>query len=389
MNRIKQLRLAKGFSLEDLATAMGGIVTKQALSKYENETAKPTAVVLGQLSHALGVKAFELWEYPRYKVEFLGYRKRASLPSKWQTSFEASVAEQLESRLKLQEDGEGSNFEVPCQEMTVAVERNAEDQALELRKKWNLGGGPIPNLTAVLEDHLIHVLVENGPEKFDGISAWVRDLEGNPKAAAVVVRAQGAGERQRLTLAHELAHLVVKPNDGVDEEKAAFRFGAAFLVPAEALQKEVGTKRNRIRLDELLLLKKRFGVSLQALVRRLRDVEIIEESAYKWWCMFISRSGWRRDEPQPQRREEPTWFRRTVLRRVAEGHLSPTQGGTLLKEQLSDNEGPTLLRRKSFLALPPEEQRRQLEIQADQLQQLYAHQKDEWGGTSADGINEE
>ena len=388
MNRIKQLRLARGLSLEDLAAAMGGIVSKQALSKYENETAKPSAVILGQLSRVLRVKSCELWEYPRYAVEFLGYRKRSSLPKKWQASFEAKVIEQLDIRLKLKDDGDDKPFDVPCLELAVASEAEAEECAQDLRRRWDLGGGPIPNLTDVLEDRGIHVLTEDGPEKFDGISAWVRDPDQRPKAAAVVVRAQGPGERQRLTLAHELGHLVAKPNECVDEEKMAFRFGASFLVPAEALRSEVGRKRNRIRVEELYLLKEHFGVSIQALVRRLRDTESIEETAYKWWCMFISRSGWRRDEPKPQRREVPTWFRRTVLRRVAEGQLSHEEGGALLNEQLCESAGPTTLRRKAFLALPPEEQRRQLEAQAEQLQQHYAHLKDEWDGTLADGLND-
>lgn len=387
MNRIKQLRLARGFSLEDLAAAMGGIVSKQALSKYENETAKPSPVILGQLAHALGVKSFELWEYPRHIVKFLGYRKRTSLPKKWQASFEATVTEKLDTRLKLQVDGEYGEFDVPCQAMPVEHDGDADEQAGKLRDQWGLGVGPISNLTAILEEHRVHVLKADGPDKFDGISAWVHDAEGRPKAAAVVFQSQVPGERQRLTLAHELGHLVIEPNEGLDEEKAAFRFGAAFLVPADALRREVGRKRNRIRAEELLLLKDHFGVSIQALVRRLRDAEIIEETAYKWWCMFISRNGWRRNEPNQKAPEEPTWFRRTVLRRVAEGQLSPEQGSALLKEQLSDTNGPTLLRRKAFLTLPPEEQRRQLEAQAEQLHQHYAHDKDdEWERTLADGI---
>ena len=45
MNRIKQLRLARGLSLDGLAQAMGGLVTKQSLSKYEKGLTKPSITV--------------------------------------------------------------------------------------------------------------------------------------------------------------------------------------------------------------------------------------------------------------------------------------------------------------------------------------------------------
>ncbi|MFA4846505.1 MAG: helix-turn-helix transcriptional regulator, partial [Patescibacteria group bacterium] len=66
--RIKQLRMARGLSLEELATELGGIVTKQALSKYENDKAKPSLVVLNKLAATLGVKAAHLWEEPSVRV---------------------------------------------------------------------------------------------------------------------------------------------------------------------------------------------------------------------------------------------------------------------------------------------------------------------------------
>src|SRR5687768_10873122 len=103
MNRIKELRLALGYSLEDLASAMGGVVTKQALSKYEREDSVPSARVLTHLAEALGVKAVELFTEPSVKVEFIAYRKRAALPKKQQHIVEGSVRAKVEERLFLQE----------------------------------------------------------------------------------------------------------------------------------------------------------------------------------------------------------------------------------------------------------------------------------------------
>src|SRR6478736_2748668 len=172
MNRIKQLRLARGFSLEELADAMGGIVTKQALSKYELGTSMPSAPVLNQLARALGVKAMELWSAPIVEVKFLGYRKRVSLPQRWQETFEANLSRKLEQRLTLQDYCYSNiQFDLPICAYEVHTEADAEKAAESLREKWRLGVDPVSDLTAVLEDHLVHVLEVGAPDNFDGISA--------------------------------------------------------------------------------------------------------------------------------------------------------------------------------------------------------------------------
>jgi len=384
MNRIKQLRLARGLSLDELSDAMGGIVTKQALSKYELGASKPSAPVLNQLARALNVKAMELWASPPLEIKFLGYRKRVSLPQRWQESFEANLSQTLEERLKLQDYCYSNvSFDLPVHAYGVQNEPEAEKAAESLREKWKLGVDPVSDLTAVLEDHLVHVLELAGPENFDGISALVMDKHGKARAAAVVSRKGCPGERQRLNLAHELGHLVLKPAKKVDEEKAAFRFAAAFLAPRPCIEREIGTHRTRIRLEELLILKRRFGLSIQALLRRLLDLGTIGDSQYRWWFMFLSKMNWRRDEPEPLIPETATWLKQAVHRCFAEGFITAEEGGRILGEKLEAETGPGMLRRRAFLKLPLEERRKILEAQAEKLQKHY-EQGDEWRATEAD-----
>jgi Zn-dependent peptidase ImmA (M78 family) len=356
---------------------MGGIVTKQALSKYELGASKPSAPVLNQLARALGVKAMDLWSAPSFDVKFLGYRKKVSLPQRWQETFEATLSRKLEERLTLQEYCYGSvPFDLPIHAYDVQSEDDAESAAESLRKAWNLGVDPVADLTAILEDHLVHVLEMDGPDNFDGISALVHDATGKSRAAAVVSRTGCPGERQRLNLAHELGHVVLKPSRKVDEEDAAFRFAGAFLAPRLCVQREIGSNRTRIRLEELLILKRRFGISIQALLRRLHDLGTIGESQYRWWFMFLSKMKWRRDEPEALAPEKGTWLRQAVHRCIAEGFITAEQGGKLLGEKLEPDVGPGMLRRKAFLKLPLEERRRILEAQAEKLQKHYDQEAD-------------
>jgi hypothetical protein len=180
---------------------------------------------LNRLADALNVKAMQLWSEPQLFVRFIAYRKRSTLPKKSRTAIQALVEEKLEERTLLQ-DFRFSSVHLMYQSsgFAVASEDDAEAVAGKVRDLWKLGVDPIANLTAVLEDHLVHVIEVDVPEKFDGISAVGENEAGKRMAAAVVSRSNCPGDRQRLSPAHELALLVMKPARNVDEEKAAFRF---------------------------------------------------------------------------------------------------------------------------------------------------------------------
>jgi Zn-dependent peptidase ImmA (M78 family)/DNA-binding XRE family transcriptional regulator len=369
--RLKQLRLARGLSLEALAAEIGGIVTKQALSKYEQGKTRPSPKVLNKLAAALGVKAARLWSEPTICVQFIAYRKGSGLLRKEQLKIESLVKQALEERIHLQELTQSiSGADLPVRALSVKTVADAERAAETLRVQWNLGFDPIASIIGVLEDHLIHVLEINAGERFDGISAVAYDDEQRIAAATVVTRRGVAGERQRLNLAHELGHLVLKISKSVDEEQAAFRFGASFLAPADVVRREIGAKRTFIRPDELLLFKRRFGMSLQALLYRLRDLGIITESYYKKWCMDINRLGWRKREPLELAPEQPQWLRQNVLRALAEGLITQEEAERVLGETLEIKPPLSLIHRRAFMKLPLEARRK---ILAEQAEKMAAH----------------
>jgi Zn-dependent peptidase ImmA (M78 family)/DNA-binding XRE family transcriptional regulator len=375
--RIRQLRLARGLSLEALASEMDGLVTKQALSKYEHGKSQPSLKVLNKLAAALKVKAAYLWNEPEVAVTFVAYRKKSRLPKREQGKIESLVRQSLEERIQLQNlINKHSDSHIPIREIRVRKEKDAERAAENLRDRWKLGQNPIASIVNVLEDHHIHVLKIDASENFDGVSAFAcNDQQVN--AAAVVTRRGVSGERQRLNLAHELGHLVLKVSKQVDEEKAAFRFGAAFLAPAQAILREVGERRSLIQAQELILLKQRFGLSIQALLYRLRDLEIITESYYTRWCMDINRLGWRKQEPLELPSEQPSWLRQSVLRAFSEGALTHDEAGEMMGEELETKESPPLVERSVLMKMPMDERRR---ILAEQARKMTAHfeRNSEW-----------
>ena len=376
--RLKQLRHARGLSLDALAAAMGGIVTKQALSKYEQGKAFPSPVVLNKLAETLHTKAARLWSKPAVHVQFIAYRKMSGLPKKEHARVEGLVRHTLEERIRLQDltqDFDGSDL--PVHAYRVDRLEAAEHAADALRQKWSLGYDPIASVVGVLESHSIHVLHIDVHQKFDGIAAVAYDEAKQVAGVAVVTHRGVAGERQRLNLTHELGHVVLNISRKVDEEKAAFRFGAAFLAPATLMYREAGTKRAYIMLEELLLLKRRFGMSLQALLYRLRDLKIITESYYKQWCVDINRLGWRKQEPEELPPEQPQWLRQHVLRALAEGMLSREEAERVLGKTIQGSPPRSLIERRAFMRLPLEERRKLLAEQAEKMRDHYKRDS-EW-----------
>ena len=173
----------------------------------------------------------------------------------------------------------------------------------------------------------------------------------------------------------------------VDAEKAAFRFGAAMLAPAQAVHREVGERRRRIDLQELLLLKKRYGLSVQALLYRLRDLRIITESQYKSACIEINRLGWRREEPLPLPPERPTWLRQNVLRAVSEGAMGTTDGERMVGDAVDNKPALSLLQRRALMAMSVEERRRYLKEQTERIAADYRPDAD-WAAVSGEEILE-
>jgi Zn-dependent peptidase ImmA (M78 family)/DNA-binding XRE family transcriptional regulator len=370
-DRLRHVRLARGLSLEELAAALGGVVTRQALWKYEQGKAQPSAVVLAKLSNALRTPAAALWREPVYTVQFIAYRKGSGLLKRDQVQVQATVELALEERLRLRERaGLDNGLGVPDEPYVVATISDAETAAQKLRERWVLGMDPISSVTGVLEDHGVHVIEIEAAEKFDGISAVAHDQAGAIAGAAVVTRVGLPGERQRLDLAHELGHLVLDVPAEVDEEKAAFRFAGAFLAPADAVRREVGARRAFVQLAELRLLKRRFGMSMQALLRRLYDLVIITESHYREWCIDINRLGYRKDEPDRMPAEQPQWLRRTALRALAEGQIGREEAERMLGETIERDQPLSLVERRALMKLPLAERRRVL---AEQAAKVAAH----------------
>ena len=334
-SRLKLARGAAGLSLRALEGRIGGRVTAQAIGKYERNKSMPSSGVLIALADGLGVPVEYLTSDQDLVLEAVEFRKKAISRKREEIRVQAQIVDLVERYLAVEEllALPSAEWNKPCDAPYPVVGELAEVEhaALSLRTHWDLGRNPIPSMVELLEEFGIKVLAFD-LSAIGGLIAYAR-RGGKRVASVIVVNFKDSGERQRFTLAHELGHLVLAVGANVKQEAAAQRFAGAFLMPADALRMEIGRRRTSIGWSELFSLKRLFGVSVQALVYRCRDLGIINESLFRGLFREMSRLGWRSPpypEPQPIAREQPMRLERLCCRALAERVISEAKAAELL-----------------------------------------------------------
>lgn len=345
-DRLRLARKRTGLSLRALEDAVSGKVSAQALSKYERGEMTPSSDVLLALSRALKVPVPYLLAIEEAKLGEVDFRTRASTSAKDRARVEAAVLEWVERYLQLERilDLDSASWASPFGALRpLNSVDDAEVLAEEVRKSWDLGLDPIPNLTELLEEKGLKVLLEDLPDSVSGFTCLVQRPGGLAHVPVIVANRQKSLERRRLTLAHELAHRVIDPAglSEKEEELAMTRFAGALLMPRAHVISEVGERRHLLSYRELIDLKRIYRVSGAALLVRLRDLGVIDQASLTYAFQSVARS-WRSKEPQelePEdergEREKPRRLRRLCMRAVAEKLIALPKAADLLREPVN------------------------------------------------------
>lgn len=273
--RISNARKMAGLSMDQLATLSG--LSKNAISRYEKGIMKPDSSNLIKLSKALNVKVDYLFRKSTVVLGEVAFRKKSRLGSKAIDSIKYRVIDRLEKYIELESILSVDNqFSNPVSAIPINNFSDLEVAADKLRERWSLGLNPISSVIEMLEDNFIKVVEVDEPLEFDGLSAFVDD-----KIPVIVVNKNFPIERKRFTLLHELGHLLLSLNNRFTEkeiENACHRFAGAILIPRVKIISELGLSRKPIYLQELVELQKEWGISIQAIMYRARDLDIISQS---------------------------------------------------------------------------------------------------------------
>ena len=339
--RLKLARSASGLSLRGLSDRIYNRVTAQAIGKYERDESMPSSGVLIALADGLDVSVNYLVGDSNLRLLSVEFRTKTVRSKREQNQIEAMILQMLERYLTIEEilGLPSVNWDKPRSAPYSMVNdvTKADRAASRVRRDWELGLSPIPNMAEMMEDRGVKVLF-SPMDGIDGVTAYVRreDMEDVP---VIVVNSNICGDRQRFTIAHEIGHLILDVSQNIDEEKAANRFAGAFLMPEEVMWNEIGRHRTALSLAELFKLKLMLGVSVQAITYRCKDLGIISQSLKDRMFDVFDDLGWHSPpyvEKYPIPSETSGRFERLCYRALAEGAITESRASDLLGMSVHD-----------------------------------------------------
>ncbi len=177
------------------------------------------------------------------------------------------------------------------------VALQAEQDALELRQWLGLGLSPIRDIVSLLELQVgARVFIRELDSKISGLYAF-DEVAG----ACILLNAAHPRDRRSQTGAHELGHFIstrkapdalyTGTTESSREERYANIFGRCFMIPARAIMakfQEVTAGASKLTRRHIILLAHFFGVSREAMIRRLEELGLTKAGTWDW---FESQGG--------------------------------------------------------------------------------------------------
>ena len=279
-------REAKGYTQKELAARLNN--SQSRLSKLESGEVTPHEQEIQNLVAVLAQgRDFFFQEAAATSASVSFYRKTRTLPL---TMLRRCNAEMNICRLEIERQVAGFKLGnrnlpyLPPQENGGAV-----SVAQKLRDSWGLAKGPIKNLTTLIEDAGCIIVEYPFPSrKLDGLSIHA---EGKPPI--IFLNKELPKSRRRLSLAHELGHLIMHTNPHENVEEEAWDFAAEFLTPGA----EISDQLANLNIDRLGRLKTEWGISMQAILQRAKKLGKISDSYHRFLWIQIAKCGYRVREP--------------------------------------------------------------------------------------------
>ena len=172
------------------------------------------------------------------------------------------------------------------------VRAQAEHDAMELRHALGLGSRPVPDIVTLLELELgVRVFVRKLDSHISGLFVYDENL-----GPCMLLNANHPRERRVQTAGHETGHFISSrrspeifhrhETENSREERYANAFGRAFLTPSRGVMQkfhEVTAGSDRLTRRHIIILGHFFGVSREAMVRRLEELGLTKPGTWTWF----------------------------------------------------------------------------------------------------------
>ena len=172
------------------------------------------------------------------------------------------------------------------------VRTQAEQDASELRQRLGLGIGPVSDIVTLLEMELgVRVYIRRFDGRISGLFAYDDAL-----GACMLINANHPRERRAQTAGHEAGHFISTRREpeilqdgeaeNSREERYANAFAHAFLTPTRGVMQkfeEITAGSDRLTRRHIIIFAHFFGVSREAMVRRLEELGSVKPGTWDWF----------------------------------------------------------------------------------------------------------
>ncbi len=298
--RLKKARTYRGITVAELAERIN--CQRQTVSMYENNKSNPIDDdVVKRIAKELAfpVKFFlengtQIITGSTYFRALLTTNKKYRAEQVQKMEFLAEIYSFLQEYI-----------EFPKLILPNCTNKTPEEAALLLREVWGLGLKPIENIIYEVEQRGILVTTfSTSTDDIDAFSQMVT-ITGKPFYMIGYSNNKTSAARIHFDIAHELGHICLhewsedvealeKP-DFKKREEEAHRFASAFLLPKETYK--IDAIRTPLRIPDYTQLKRKWKVSIQAMIRRSYSLGIISMEEYQMMIRTLQRRGLRKEEP--------------------------------------------------------------------------------------------
>lgn len=275
--RLVNARKIRCMSQRELRDAVDGKISSSAIAKYEKGQMMPSSDVLIMLSKALNINLDYFFrpftvDIDPSKFEF---RKKSNMGNKKVESIKYLVCSEIEKYQEIESIlNIATKFDLDYSNTLVEGESEARLLALRLRKDFNIGSDAIVSVVDLLESKGIKIIEIDHDRTFSGTCNKACGLP------VIVVNKNMTSEHKRLTIFHELGHLLLHCIDGVDKEKMCNVFANEMLIPSDKFKGVIGESRHDISLFELRAIQREYGISVDALMTKAYQSNIITKNRY-------------------------------------------------------------------------------------------------------------
>lgn len=287
-------REMRGITQKELAQKVSNL-TQGNLSRMEKGLLNIPEDTLSLISEELSfpVKFFFQEDIKNHISNFY-YRKRISLPKKALQISDAKMQIISNCVDNLLNSVELDSPELPKMRVDNHLKR-PDDIARIARNFFNVGNGPINNLTEVIEKKGIMIKeIDFDSDKFDGITLITK--KGQP---IIFINSNIPNDRKRFTLSHELGHVIMHLPFEIDLEisekdleREANLFAAEFLMPEIEIRRDL----THLTYSKLSSIKEYWKTSKSSIIVRAHQLDCINDDKYKNLLIELSRQGERRKE---------------------------------------------------------------------------------------------